>query len=467
LAIHELHHLRVLPSFIPDQRAVTNIYRPFFLAGILSVLTAGCTLGAIALLGIALQGSYTASTWTPYVLAHANSQLYGWVGFFIIGFALQQHAPRMSRVRLFHTLAWISLASMALGIAIRFIAEPLVHTDPSTWVPVGIASAMLQLLAFLVFVANIGLTRYKSGEGPNWQAIFVFASLAWWGIIAMVEPYFFAMSHHQDPRQSILFVAEYFAPYREAQFLGFVTMMIFGVSLVKMHTCFGAEKACPYFGKAGFALWTVGIMMRMVGWLIYFRSGMVHGGLYFGGGWVLAAGALCLVISSRMFRPLSMHLSSHKFIRAAYAWLLVAGLLICFESAHLSLIGQPFSHAYTGAIRHAVTVGFISQMILGVGLRVVRQMNDLPTETTPNLYAAFVLLNVGNALRVSLEISTDYSSLAFIPMGVTGFIELVALALWASAMFRSMLHGKKFSSLKRKILKRLIRGANELTPDVS
>lgn len=449
MTIESLTPLRMAASGPSDTRVSTEIYRPFFLAGILSVLTAGCTLGAIALLGIAAKASYTASAWTPYVLAHANSQLYGWVGFFIIGFALQQHAPRLSKVDLFHRLAAWSLGLMAAGIAVRFVAEPMAHVDRSVWVPVGVASCVLQAIAVGLFIANTGLTRYKTGEGLTWPTTFVFASLGWWAMVALAEPFYFALAHQSDPVNSIMFVAEYFPPYRDAQFLGFVTMMIFGVSFVKMHSCFGAEEACPYFGTAGFLLWTGGLASRMIGWILYFRSGMENGSLYFLGGILLAAGAVCLVISSRMFRRLEFALPSHKFIRSAYVWLLVSGLLLILEPVHLNLTGQPFSHAYIGAIRHAATVGFISQMILGVGLHVVHMMNDIPVERIPRLWTAFVLVNLGNAMRVGFQIATDYTPRAFALMGPSGFVELIGLSIWAVAVVRPMLRSMRTSRMFR------------------
>src|SRR4051794_24740578 len=114
-----IQRLVVLPSTPKTANVAsvsTTIHRPFFFMGILSVLTAGCTLGALALLGIALKGQFASSVWTPYVLAHANSQLYGWVGFFVMGFSLQHHSPRPSRVRLFYRLAYGSLSLMSAGI---------------------------------------------------------------------------------------------------------------------------------------------------------------------------------------------------------------------------------------------------------------------------------------------------------------------------------------------------------------
>ena len=414
-----------------DARASTSIYRPFFLAGILSVLTAGCTLGAIALLGIALKGSYTASAWTPYVLAHANSQLYGWVGFFVMGFALQQHAPRQSRVRLFHVLAYWSLGLMAVGIGLRFAAEPL------NWIGVGVFSCVLQLAAVILFNVNTGMTRYRPQASSSlpWQTKLVFASLFWWSAVAVAEPFYYYFAH----TRGVEFVSEWFPPYREAQFLGFVAMMIFGVAFVKMNSCFGAKPALRPQGEAGFILWNVGLLARMIGWVVYFRSGMApsSASLYHFGGVALAASAVLLVTSTRLFEKTETTIPAHKFVRGAMAWLLVAGALLLLEPLHLKLIGQPFSHAYIGAIRHAVTVGFISQMILGVGMHVVANMNDL-VDRRP-LWSVFYLLNIGNALRVAFEIATDYAPKAFLPMGFTGFVELTGLFMWAFYVARPML----------------------------
>ncbi|MER3462692.1 MAG: hypothetical protein C4342_06845, partial [Armatimonadota bacterium] len=139
--------------------------------------------------------------------------------------------------------------------------------------------------------------------------------------------------------------------------------------------------------------------------------------------------------------PLAERFSSQKFIRAAFGWLVIGAVLAALEPAHIALIGEPFSHAYSGAIRHAITVGFISQMIVGVGMHVVARMNDVPPSLERPLWATFWLLNVGNAARVGLEIATDFAETAFLPMGVTGFVELLGLLLWATYIVRIMLRG--------------------------
>jgi len=234
---------------------------------------------------------------------------------------------------------------------------------------------------------------------------------------------------------------------REAQFLGFVANMIFGVALVKMNSCFGAKAATRELGNAAFAAWNIGVVLRMFGWVTYFRSGMDASSVwaYQFSSVVLACGAVFFVVSSHIFERTSFSLPSHKFIRAAFAWLLIGGVLQLLEPTHLRQIGAEFSHAYIGAIRHALTVGFISQMIIGVGSHVIAKMNDIPDSLQRRFMATFWLLNLGNAGRVALEIATDYTPRAFAPMGFTGFVELAGLALWATAMIRIMVASRRTS----------------------
>ncbi|RYG26703.1 hypothetical protein EON82_02280 [bacterium] len=443
MAQRTLTPLRVVPATpLPaDPRVVTEIYRPYFLAGILCVLTAGCTLGAIALLGVATSHGYGLSAWTPYILAHANSQLYGWVGLFVIGFALQHHAPRKSREALFYRLAYVSLGLMVAGVALRFVAEPLALVNRPYGLALGLLSGVLQVAAIVAFMSNTSLTRFSNGTGLTWQSRFVFASLAWWTLVALAEPTFFWMSHGASAADNVRFVAQYFAPYREAQFLGFVPMMIFGVALDKMHAGFGAKLPFERIGKLGFTLWNVGLLMHMAGWIVSFRSDFRSSGLYVLASIVLLVGGICLVVATRMFEGLTPSLSAQKFIRAAFAWFLVAGVMLALEPVAVSLAGVAFSHAYTGAVRHALTVGFISQMILGVGMVVVSRMNDLPYGQEPRLVIAFLLVNLGNLLRVGLEAATVYTDRAFLPMGVTGMIELTGIVVWAGTLVSIMLPG--------------------------
>lgn len=429
---------------VSSDQAPVSVLRPFFIAGIVTVLSVGCLLGAIALFGIAARGSYVASEWTPYVLAHANSQLFGWVGFFIMGFAMQQHGTSLARQRSFEAVATGALVSMGLGIGLRFIAEPLAKSDPAVGVPLGVVSGLLQVVAVALFVYNTSVNRYRKPGPLTWPTAFVFGSLGCLVLVTLAEPVVFVMSHQAQAQDSILFVARWFTPLREVQFLGFVSMMVFGVAASKFSSCLGFEPANKALGVSAFVLWLGGLTCRVLGWLSYFDMGMAPrgDGLYRLGAALLFLGALAMTVSLRVFDPVRDTNPSQKFIRSAFVWLLVAGVMLVGEPLRLSQIGMPFSHAYIGAIRHAVTVGFISQMILGVGLHAATRFRGVPVAAVSTLGGAWFLINAGNTGRVVLEVLTDTMPAAFQPMGMTGFVELVGLALWANVMLRLLVPRK-------------------------
>ena len=82
----------------------------------------------------------------------------------------------------------------------------------------------------------------------------------------------------------------------------------------------------------------------------------------------------------------------------------------------------------------AVTVGFVSQMIVGVSTLVVPL-----TPRTATLRPTLVLLNLGCLLRVSLQVASDWTPAAFRVIGVSGVLELLALLLWAAVLWRGLL----------------------------
>jgi hypothetical protein len=97
-----------------------------------------------------------------------------------------------------------------------------------------------------------------------------------------------------------------------------------------------------------------------------------------------------------------------------------------------------FSHVYYGATRHAITVGFISLMIVGVASRVVATLNGLELARLTSLWVPFLLLSVGCALRVVTQTLTDFTPYAYPVSGVSGVLEITGLALWGIHIFAIM-----------------------------
>lgn len=99
-----------------------TIHRPFFVAGIATVLTLGCVWGAINLLTIGLKESFSAVSYS-WVLAHGHAMVFGFVGFFIMGFAYQA-VPGFKHAALWQPrLALSSLPLMIAGIVLQTVAH--------------------------------------------------------------------------------------------------------------------------------------------------------------------------------------------------------------------------------------------------------------------------------------------------------------------------------------------------------
>jgi hypothetical protein len=164
---------------------------------------------------------------------------------------------------------------------------------------------------------------------------------------------------------------------------------------------------------------------------------------------LLAAAVVALLWNWRIFTRPGEPDRSLKFIRAGYVWLLISlGMLVLLPAYQFVLLPRlapsgaattaGFSHAYYGAIRHAITVGFISLMIVGVASRVVPTLNGVEGRRLTPLWSVFLLLNAGCALRVVTQTLTDVTPHAFVVAGASGLLEVTGLALWGVHLWSVM-----------------------------
>ncbi|HTL27652.1 MAG TPA: NnrS family protein, partial [Tepidisphaeraceae bacterium] len=117
----------------------------------------------------------------------------------------------------------------------------------------------------------------------------------------------------------------------------------------------------------------------------------------------------------------------HVLIRVAFFWLVCGLAMILVQQ-----FNPQWPHAYSGAWRHALTVGFITTMILGVGHRIIPIFIKQPLASTPLMLISAALIITGNAGRVTLELLTIGGwAWSYRLMGVTGILELAALMLFA------------------------------------
>jgi hypothetical protein len=123
-----------------------------------------------------------------------------------------------------------------------------------------------------------------------------------------------------------------------------------------------------------------------------------------------------------------IHSSFPFFIRMAYAWLLVA--------ATLGVVAVRFdtSGGIWGASRHALTVGFISIMILSVGPRILPAFAGMRLLwNTKLMFVCLAIVTIGCTLRVSCEIIAyqGYANWAWTVLPTSALCELTGLTLFA------------------------------------
>lgn len=409
------------------------LYRRFFRAAIVVVLTAGATLGASMLLLYGLRRSFISLDLFAPIQTHANAQVFGWVGLFVMGFAYQG-LPRFKFVRLWRPdLANLSFLLLLAGLTLRMgAAWPWVGMTA-----LGLAGGVLEAAAVTLFVGVMARTLRDSRSHDEWDK-YVVLSLFSFAVVALLEPLMLWMT--RPGLEADVFIgriATFMGPYRNLQILGFAGLMILGVSQRILPTAFGFRQPAKSTVTVAFVLLAAGLAVDLTGWGA-FRA--TQSPVWAVASWVgtstYAIGALLVAWDLRAWTRGDRDRSS-KFIRAAFLWLAVACLMVFAEPFYARALGLKFSHAYHGAIRHAFTVGFISLMIMGVSSKVVPILGGIDTRDLPALWTPFILVNAGNAIRVTFQVLTDlFPGPAYPVMGASGMLEVAGLAIWGVHLWR-------------------------------
>lgn len=416
-----------------------TIYRRFFKAGIAIVLSVGALWGAVNLLEIALHQNFLQLHLVPAIHAHAHAMIFGWCGLFVMGFAYQSF-PRFKHTTLWRpNLANLTFYLMLTGIATRVAAELLQPGEIG--LALGALSAAAELTAIGLFILILLKTARRSVGPHNPYEKFIFGALAWFFIQAVFSDFFFfAKATAANQQELIRRIALLDGPLRDVQLLGFVALIIAGVSQRFIPAVYQLDR--PARDRQSLIFWLMNGSLALD--VVCYVLTLTTGNLLFAVGLeisfvLMLAWAVLLVRQLRIFSAPGERDRTWKFVRAAYIWLLVAMVMLPLFPVYGLLTHQYFPHAFIGAYRHAFTVGFITLMIMGIAARVVPILAGLDSGALSSLWGPFILLNLGNAGRVTLQILTDFfPHIAYSLVGVTGFLEVTALAWWGIELWRTM-----------------------------
>lgn len=448
--VRELQKAVDRPESVPVVEAASpadTIYRRFFKAGIATTLTAGAVWGALLLLTIGLKGSFTAISIFD-INAHGHAQIFGWVGLFVMGFAYQAF-PRFKHTSLWNPgLAVFTFYLMLAGLILRVVGEPL-HRSV-LMLRFALLGTGLEIMAIGLFVLIIAETFRRSRKPLAAYDYYIGAAFFWFFAQGVLDLFHLYMTTTAPTKSALLAqVATWQAPLRDLQIHGFALTLILGVSQRFLRGIYGFPEIPRRRALATLALLTAAVAGEALFFVLFRTTGQhLYAGLTYGCTVVIALSAVVLTrrwwphLWGRPVVPAEIASDradrSYKFIQAAYAWLLLSLAMLLFVPFYNRLTGQEFSHAFYGATRHAITVGFISMMILGVAAKVVPVLNGVATRALSQLWLSFILVNTGCFLRVSTQILTDLMPGAFSLIGLSGLLEVTGIAVWGIGLWQVM-----------------------------
>jgi hypothetical protein len=419
------------------KRAV-ELYKVGVASSLALAILIGFPLGILVALGGARDVG-VGGKWGPLIQAHGHLQIVGWVGLFIVGVAFHV-LPRFKNTNLkLRALALPAIALLAVGVLLRVGSQP--WSDEAFGGVLLVLSALLELAGALAFAAIIAAMLLPKAR-KNYDR-FLAAACAWL-VLASIANVVVLVEFVLDGERAVVSVK--MTQLLDMYLFGFAMLFILGVSI----------RVLPHF----LSLRTPDVRL-LTPVLIVFNAALLS---RVGAGWVDAYGgwsrpdwiqaSLMLLSVLTYVVALNLHLpSAHegappgfkghaRLIRMAFVWLVVAVAIEVWFGTDAAISDFRPDFLENGASRHALALGFVTQMMFGVGYRVLPVFAGKPLHSTRLVDATLVLLNVAVLMRVGHAlISFGASSFRFDHIAVAGAFATLALLLFAYNILRTWLSG--------------------------
>jgi uncharacterized protein involved in response to NO len=433
------------------ERRQNHLYQPFLRGALVTALTAGATLGALNLAVMGFRADLSA-VWGPLIQAHGYAQMFGWVGLFIMGVAYHTLPRFYLRPLARPEFVAPAFALVAASLALRFVTQPLAGVTGVgavlAWlVPV---SAALGLAGVTLFVAAMYDTMRHGADrfGGSASGLFIGAGFVWLWLAAALT---LVLTAALPARGLDMIAPAWDAPYLRATLSGALVTIILGFTLRTMPHMLGLRPPGARTMRAIFAGYTVAVGAQVAAQVAAALDPATPAG---GASWagalaLLGAGGeivslLAFVAAVGLFKVSALRATPlarrnpwpERFIRTAYGWLLGSSALnLTFATG----AGGTAPHAFMASYHHALTVGFISTMIVGMSMRLVPVFIGAMNRQTRLAGAIYTLLVVGAGARVAGQsLAFLYGGPFYTLMGASGFVEVCALSGFAVALWRAL-----------------------------
>jgi len=402
-----------------------------FLASALAIsLTLGATWGAWLLWEMGYQGSFDAVP-VAHVIAHGEAQMWGFVGLFILGIACRYLPGTTGRSRLsrfWHsTLLVVTLAGVIGGFVWALW--------PTIWPNLGPISGAAFLITAGIYSGFVW-QQVRAKLAETWARFLVMS--AGWLVVWAGWTFWLRWQYAQvGPNE-----------YRLAERLtlislslaGFVLSSIYGFGLRLLSGLVATQPPNPHLIETTFWLHLLSVAATSVGWWREWPFCSAVGTL----GWV--GGAISYALAFGGFRrrrtfPHRPELGprwADRYVQLAFFWLCGGSLLLAGGELHSWWTQQPTPHAWVGAARHALTVGFTATLIMGVAQRLVPVLEHTVLRWPWLCVPMWISVALGNLWRVSTELGTLVYPACFRWMPFSAVLELAALVMLSAVLLRTM-----------------------------
>lgn len=435
---------------------VAHVFRAALLLGAGGGFLLACVLTITSMSGVSL-GLW----WFALAQAHGNLQVLGWAGLFVVGVSLH-FLPRLRGAPLIAVwpVGWI-VGLQAIALCARALAQPLlVVTGAPIWRVVLVGSGVAECLALLGVVLLLGLTICRgpalaqrpafSQSVPLMACAYVCLGLA--GVVNLINL------------------------WQTAGLVGamgdrlFVTLGLFGF-LLPMALSMSARSLPMYAGLNAFparsllllAVLYIGGLLCLCGGILGNWETIAGFGMALIGGVLVAfilfflrimrtRGKLPQKVERLAPRPVMLarsyqtHIARERgaygpfvaLVACAYLWAALGGIFLLINGlAELMGGSAPLAE---DAIRHSLTIGFISLLICGLAPRMLPGFSGGTIRSAKLVSATLWLGNSAALLRVGSLLlapwlTIDSLNLGTIAFGLSGILGLalaicLAINLW-------------------------------------
>src|ERR1039458_3119625 len=415
---------------IAHERQKSLMLRAWILSGLFFMALPGTLLGFSNLMAISTHhglGSLPAA----WIEGHGHAQMFGWIGSFILGIGFYSQPARdrsAIRIQLASFLLWTS------GVAMRWVANIYAWH----WRSLFPISAGFELIAVLLFLA--AASRHKLPEPMDGKPAKTSMELSKGsvlvgtaGLAAAVIFNFVECLNLEIHGMQLSFPHALDQKYLVLLGWGFLVPVVWGFSARWLPVFLAIPKPNARVFRAALILDFMGVLCGVAGWT---KPATI----------LLALSAAAIGFALHLTQRLhglakiqGIHPSFPSFIRLAYAWLVITGLMsiwAAFADQHGGI---------WGASRHALTVGFAATMVFSIGPRILPHFGGVHSIFSKRLmFLSLLFPQTGCLLRVSSE-PLAYEGLlpfAWKVLPISGMLELSGVLLFAANLALTFLLGR-------------------------